>query len=118
MRWYNKLQPKFILGKYTKFKENFLLKSPYEKWLLIRNSSTFLLQFIGCNVMDPNFKRNIVTVVPALLALGYAISMFYTLFYYRDQPMRALQCLPSIGIIVPVCYFSMKSFHLNKLKIV
>lgn len=84
------------------FKAEYLAKSPLEKWLFIRKINIFLLQFIGAQFMEANYKLHFKTLIPLYLMLNYLSLLIYTLFYYRHTPFRAFQSTPMCEIIIPV----------------
>lgn len=94
---------KRITKKIKNIKKLFLSKTPHQKFTLVRDLATFILKFIGCHVMAPNYKPNIVSCIPTFLTINYFSLMSYTIYYYRHEPLQALQSTPILCIIIPVC---------------
>lgn len=84
------------------FKQKFMLKTPREKWELVRDINASSLQFVGCEMMLKDYKLSWRSVIPGYLGLNYVISMLYALYYYRSNPLKAMQSTPLLAIIVPV----------------
>lgn len=91
-----------IVTKLKNIKENFLLKNPYQKWSMVRSAATFFLKMVGCHVTDPNYKKTIVTGIPVYFGISFFVLLFYTIYYYRHKPLKALEPTPMISIMFPV----------------
>lgn len=91
-----------FLNKFHKLKKKFISKTPQQKWKSVRSVNIFLLGFVGCDIMDPNFIFNLKSFIPTYLAINYICLMFYTLYYYRYNPLKAMQSTPLMGLVVPV----------------
>lgn len=78
------------------FKAEYLAKSPLDKWLFIRKINIFLLQLVGAQLMEADYKLNFKTLIPLYLMLNYLSLLTYTLFYYRHTPFRALQSIQCV----------------------
>lgn len=56
----------------------------------------------GCNFMEPNYKPSILTAIPAWVQLSYYVLAIYTIYYYIDDPKRALAATTPLGLYAPV----------------
>lgn len=90
-----------------KIKEAYLAKTPFEKWNLVRSVNIWSLTPIGCQLMEANFQIHSKSYIPIYLGINYFSLMVYTLYYYRHQPLKALQATPVLGIAIPVSLISM-----------
>lgn len=90
------------LNYFNNFKQKILKKSPLEKYLMVRRLNMFLLRLIGVDIMDEGYKFRFETWIPMYLVLNYFSLMFYTLYYYRNEPFRAIQSTPTSGQVLPV----------------
>lgn len=86
-------------------KDEYLAKSPYKKWLFVRNGLAFVLSTCGCNALDPHYKTSFRALINVYVFLNYFGLLIYTLYYYRDDPFRALQATAPIGFMAPVSLF-------------
>lgn len=93
---------KNFLNWFKRFKQNFLAKSPRQKWLYVRNFNAFIMKFVGCQFMESNFKLRIESFIPIYLAVNYFTLLLYTLFYYRHEPFRAVQATIASAFFIPV----------------
>lgn len=91
-------------------KANFLSKSPYQKWITVRKFNMFLLKLSGSHVMLPEWKCSIRFMTPGLVIANMFTLMVYTIFYYRNDLMMALQATVIIALVIPVSYFQKMSF--------
>lgn len=96
------MHPTAIFNIFSSFKQKFSNKSPHEKFLLVKSVNAFLLQFIGVDVMQDDFKIRFETWIPAYLCVNYFSLMFYSIYYYWDDPFRAIQSTPNSGQVIPV----------------
>lgn len=85
-----------------KLKQIFLSKNPHEKWIYVRRFNIFLMEFIGCQFMEANYVLHFQTWVQMYISFNYFTLLIYTLFYYRNDPFRALQATPMCGLMIPV----------------
>lgn len=85
-------------------KREYLAKSPRGKWEFIRDINIIPMNFIGTEYMEPNFRINWKTVIPPFIGLEYTLAMSYTLHYHKDNPLKAMQATPLLGIVIPVCF--------------
>lgn len=85
-------------------KENYLKKSPKQKWLFIRDIGISILSLSGVPILDPNHKTYWYSYAVCGLTVDYTFSFFYTIWYYFDQPMKSLQSLPLLGVLIPVIF--------------
>lgn len=78
-------------------------KSTKQKWQTIYDFGGMLAEFLGMKIYgdmkDFWYNYNIFT-----LAVYYAVSVLYTLWYFINEgdPMRGLQCTCTIGVLVTV----------------
>lgn len=77
-------------------------KSPLDKWLFVRKINVWMFKVGGCVFMEPNFKPSFLTLIPAWVQLNYYILAIYTIYYYLDDPKRALVATIPLGRYVPV----------------
>lgn len=77
-------------------------KCPLDKWLFVRKVNILMFKVGGCNFMEPNYKPSILTVIPAWVQLSYYILAIYTIYYYIDDPKRALVATTPLGLYTPV----------------
>lgn len=87
------------------FKREYLAKSPLEKWFFVRSVNVFAFEVIGTQFMKDDYKIHFQTFIPLYLMVNYFSLLIYTLFYYRNEPFRALQSTPMCGLMVPVSFF-------------
>lgn len=94
------------IGYFKSIKQKYMLKTPCEKWELIRVISASSLQFVGCEMMNKDYKLSVRSMIPGYLGLNYVLSMLYALYYYqsKNNPLKAMQSTPLLAIIVPVCF--------------
>lgn len=93
---------KLLLNKYKKLKEDYLARSPRGKWIYVRNFGIVLLKSVGIPVLDPNFKVWWYSYVSFVLLFNFLTSLFYTIWYYSDNPARAYLATPILGVVIPV----------------
>lgn len=93
------------LPSFESLKKKFLAKDPLEKWNYVRNINSFLLKVIGCDFLNGNYTYTLNTLLPVFLFVDYFCLMLYTLYYYRNEPLKALESTPMAGIMFPVCIF-------------
>lgn len=77
-------------------------KNPRGKWLAYRRINIIIMKIIGSHFMEPGFKLQLISWIPLGLVLNYSILLIYTLYYYRNEPFKALQATPAAGLIIPV----------------
>lgn len=94
------------LPSFESLKKKFLAKDPLEKWNYVRNINSFLLKVIGCDFLNGNYTYTLNTLLPVFLFVDYFCLMLYTLYYYRNEPLKALESTPMAGIMFPVCIFT------------
>lgn len=92
--------------RFRKVKQNYLAKSPLEKWNFVRQINYKLLSVIGVQFMQADYKMHANTFIGVYLVLNYYILMIYTWYYYRNDPYRALISTPALGTFVPVSNIS------------
>lgn len=83
-------------------KENYLKKNPKQKWLFISDIGISILSLCGVPILDPNYITYWYSYAGCALILDYTFSFFYTIWYYLDQPMKSIQSLPLLGVLIPV----------------
>lgn len=88
--------------KLERLKEEYLAKSPLEKWLFVREINLFSMNMIGVGFMDVNYKLQWKTWIPIYLLVNYYSLMFYTCYYYWNEPVRAIEATIINGIMGPV----------------
>lgn len=99
MRWIN---PKRILVWLKERKRRFSKKSPYQKFIFVRDCNNMLLSVVGCNFMHPKYRKSVLTLIPATLIVDYFALMFYTIYYYREHTLQALRSTTLASLILPV----------------
>lgn len=92
----------FGLSKFEHLKEEYLGRSPLEKWLYVRQLNIFLLKLVGVQFMEANYKFHWKTWIPMYLGLNYFTLSIYTGYYYWGEPFKALQSTTMSGLMVPV----------------
>lgn len=76
--------------------------NPFEKWIFIRELHSTVLKIVGAQFMDQNYRIHLNTCLPIFIQFNYYSLLFYTLFYYRNEPQRALMATPIMGFFIPV----------------
>ena len=84
------------------FKADFFAKSPHQKWITVRKFNMFLLKLTGTHIMLPDWEKGIRLLIPAWLETNMFTLMLYTMFYYRNDPIKALDATTIISLMVPV----------------
>lgn len=85
-----------------KAKEQFMAKTPLDKWKFFRKMHILILRLVGVQFMVEDYKINVFTIIPILLEANYYVLLVYTLYHYRNEPFKALIPTPFLGIFVPV----------------
>lgn len=93
---------KKIRDAYRSSVEIFLKKRPYEKWLNVAKIVIFSGRLIGVPIMDKKYKVYWYSWLTVFIAMSYFAAVFYTMWYYADEPLKALQSTVIAGIIIPV----------------
>lgn len=88
--------------RFSKQKKEYLAKSPHDKWFFVRNINTFMLTLFGCEFMEANYKFSIRSMTVVYLMVNYFGLLIYTLYYYWNDPYRALESTPASGVYLPV----------------
>lgn len=60
--------------------------------------------------MLPEWKCSIRFMTPGLVIANMFTLMVYTMFYYQNDLMMALQATVIIALVIPVSYFQKMSF--------
>lgn len=89
--------------RFSNLKKEYLGKSPHEKWFFVRKINSLMLIVFGCEFMEANYKPSIRSLTPVYLIANYFGLLVYTLYYYRNDPFRALEPTPAAGLYLPVC---------------
>lgn len=63
--------------------------------------------------MTPTYRPSLKTLIPAYLISNYLGLLIYTLYYYRNDPFRALQATPASGLYIPVSSIEQTDFKIN-----
>lgn len=86
-----------------KYHENWLIKTPKQKWQSIYNFGDFVAKLVGVRVLS-NMKFNWLTPACGLMFLDYLISVVYTIYYYfeRKQYLKAIECTCIFGMVTVV----------------
>lgn len=86
-----------------KYHENWLIKTPKQKWQSIYNFGDFVAKLVGVRVLS-NMKFNWLTPACGLMFLDYLISVVYTIYYYfeRKQYLKAIECTCIFGMVAVV----------------
>lgn len=88
--------------RFAKRKQEYLQKSPLEKWRYVRQFHSWLGSLVGCAFMDSDYKVTFKTLCPSVLLADYLILLVYTVNLYRNNLVRALMATPAVGIMGPV----------------
>lgn len=91
-----------LIKKYKSIKSEYLNRSPRQKWELIRNATIFVHTPLGHTALDPNYKPSWLSLIPMLVPIDVFISFAYTIWIYRDEPMKGFLFTPLISVLVPV----------------
>lgn len=91
-----------FLKKYREIKEDYLKRSPRGKWLFVRSIGILFLKIGGVDILNPNFKVWWYSFVPAFIFIDLFASFAYTLWFYKDDPIRGVLSVPIFGVIIPV----------------
>lgn len=84
-------------------------KNPYEKYYFVRDIHATLLNLVGVDIADENYKMNVRTLIPIYVEVNYLSLLVYTLIHYRNEPFKALIATPAAGILIPVNLFRFHS---------
>lgn len=57
-----------------------------------------MAKYIGCDFVEDDYQVTSRTWIPS----DYVILMMYTLYYFRNDPIRGLMGTPATGLIFPV----------------
>lgn len=77
-------------------------KEPKEKCEFVRMVGITILQTIGIELLDPNYKPYALSYLAGFCLIDYFSLTFYTLYLYRDDIWRAIEPTCIFGIIIPV----------------
>lgn len=101
-----------LINKYKSAEDEYLIRSPKEKWLFVRNIGIFIFALAGVPVFDPKFKIYFYSYSAGIVIVDVIISFFYTLWYYLNTPtpINGLLVLPIFSIVIPVKKKTLK-FH-------
>lgn len=66
----------------------------------------FLLKLTGTDIMTPGWKKGIRLLIPTWLEINMSILMIYTVCYYRDDLIKALEPTALISFMIPVSLHS------------
>lgn len=89
--------------RYRRFKREYQLKSPKQKWLVIYSIGAKMSEMIGVTCYG-DVKNYWYSYFPGLVGLTYFFTVIYTLWFYfaRGDIARGLQCTCTIGIVFTV----------------
>lgn len=65
-----------------------------------------MLKAIGVQFMDPKYKMHLNTISPIFLQISFFSLLIYTIYYYRNEPLKAIHPSPALGFFVPVSNWS------------
>lgn len=98
---------KAFFGQFKNFKKKYLSKNPKEKWTFLRNITASILNVLGCDFMQKNFKLTFKSFVPATCLFLNIVLLIYNAYYYRNERMfmKVLQILSVFALFTPVRFF-------------
>lgn len=78
-------------------------RNPFQKWLLFRNITSYLLRVCGIDIFDPFFKLTWLSICPAIVVFDVFTSIVYSAHFYRDDFAMALRGFTWVGLLATVC---------------
>lgn len=92
-----------LLGKLRKRKENFLRKTPKEKWEIVFNVGSKMFRLLGIEVFL-GIKNRWYSYIGAILIFDYIFLISYTLWYYfrKNEYLKGLECTYTAGTVALV----------------
>lgn len=103
-----------VSKKYFRFKRSFLAKRPHEKWMFIRQIHYHMCKVVGVEFMKCNYKMNINTIIPLYLQVDYYVLLVYSMFYYKNEPIKVLMATTILGFFIPVSLLFLNSQILKR----
>lgn len=91
----------FVRAIYNSFAK-FKCKTPRDKWNFFRDIGSMVLKVTGVNILDPNFKVTLHSSLCGLIVLDFTVLMIYSLYYYSDDILVAIQPFAAVGGVYPV----------------
>lgn len=91
-----------LIQKYKSVKLKYLSQNPYEKCAVVHRVVGALLRAVDFCILDADYRVTALTIFVGSLPVFYILSMFYTMFHFRNEPLRAMQATTLGGIIVSV----------------
>lgn len=91
-----------LLKKYKEIKDDYMSRSPKGKWNFVRHIGIFILKLTGTPILDYNYKIRWYSYIGYFAFFITFSSLFYTIWYYWDQPMKKFQGVSILGITIPV----------------
>lgn len=93
-------------------KDEYLNRTSRGKWMFIKNIGIFVLNLIGVRTLEPHLNVYWYTYSSAATGILFFISMFYTFWYFRHEPLRSFQNTAVLGVVIPVCKIVSKKLNL------
>lgn len=98
------IQTNYFKIRLKNLKQEYLAKDPLGKWRFISEITMSLAKHIGCNFADEDYKLTLRTLLPAIVVIYYVVLLIYSMYSFRNDPLRVLMSTPAVGIIFSVCY--------------
>lgn len=89
-----------FVGDYTKHN-----KTPYEKWIFVRDFVTFNYRLACCPITDPNFKIHWYTWLSGAIFANDIFVLIYTLIIFRTDYYRCVESIYTFGVVAAVRQF-------------
>lgn len=93
-----------VVRKVREFAESYRAKSPLQKRILFEKAAGFMLNTNGINIFTPNFELTWYSFINAVLGLDCAVSILYTVYYYRNNFTVALRSIAWVSSITTVTH--------------
>lgn len=100
----DKMSPfEFFLKKYKLIEDDYMNRTPREKWMCVRGFGQFILKLNGVAFIDRNFKPTWHSYVPAVVLIDILLSSFYTgWYYYRLETIKGFLVVSLFGFFTSV----------------
>lgn len=94
---------KKLTKKIDSFKNEYMNRSPREKWRFIRDIGNFLLSLAGTPFLNPHFETYWYSYSTAVTGVVFIISFGYSTWYYMDRDrMQIILITPLFGMLILV----------------
>lgn len=103
---------KLIFLRIKNLKQNYLAKSPFKKWSFVCGINKSVARIIGCDFWEDDYEVTLRSLIPGTIILDYIISLMYTFYYFRNDPVRCLMATASMGIVLPASYMITLSLYI------